>query len=531
MMGRVGNSNAPRWHFTVGRVGRDDGPSCTMSGLSEEQRRRMEENRQRALQKRLKLQATSNTDNKTSQPFHSATTTNPHNVLEGPNILRPSNVIPEGSVFSNISRPSHFPKVIPEGSNISRPSNSPNFIPDDQVILKPSNPMSSNFSKHSNDVVVGALHCTDIARGPVTSYDTSITKTRQHSASSNTSPCDTNLIMKQPNSTIYELLSSGISNNFPRPPISKQLLHSSNLPKANTGFQPPGSKRSPPLDTKSEDARKRIEENRRRALERRAASKGITAIPNAEAPFSAKPATSFYSTGQTKTSNDSMRRGTDLVKPSSDNLGENMGRMKPVMGPSGVLDSPGRKTTDAGNAQGTTKAIFGRTINGTFRLTCPERFIVDAPFHHQMVEIFKTLDTKMYDPMTQKWNFSVKEHDKLVSALAPLRPAVCISPLPAFVRKVLQSSEKQVPASCIDLFGLDPKLLEALMPFQHDGVWVVVVVVVVVVVKINWCDSNDGYGSGGGEEGELVWESHHSGGSYGGGVVIMLMMIVNDDDG
>ncbi|KAK4310004.1 hypothetical protein Pmani_018404 [Petrolisthes manimaculis] len=27
MMGRVGNSNAPRWHFTVGRVGRDDGPS------------------------------------------------------------------------------------------------------------------------------------------------------------------------------------------------------------------------------------------------------------------------------------------------------------------------------------------------------------------------------------------------------------------------------------------------------------------------------------------------------------------------
>ncbi|KAK3869322.1 hypothetical protein Pcinc_025369 [Petrolisthes cinctipes] len=489
-----------------------------MSGLSEEQRRRMEENRQRALQKRLKLQDTSNTttnnnnnnNNKTFQPFHSpttttTTTTNPHNVPEGPNILtpssnvipegpvfsnisrpshfpkvipegsnilRPSNVIPEGPVFSNISRPSHFPKVIPEGSNISRPSNSPKFIADDQVILKPSNPVSSNFSKHSND-------CTDIARGPVTSYDTSITKTRQHSASSNTSPCDTNMTMKQPsNSTIYEPLSSGTCNNFTRPPLSKLLLHSSNLPKANIGFQPPGSNRAPPLDTKSEDARKRIEENRRRALERRAASKGVTAIPmaanlakNAEAPFSAKPSTSFYSAGQTKTSNDSMKRGTDLMKPSSDNLGENMGRMKPVMGPSGVLDSPGKKTTDAANTQGTTKAIFGRTINGTFRLTCPERFIVDAPFHHQMVEIFKTLDTKMYDPMTQKWNFSVKEHDKLVSALAPLRPAVCISPLPTFVRKVLQSLERQVPASCIDLFGLDPKLLEALMPFQHDGVW------------------------------------------------------------
>lgn len=40
------------------------------------------------------------------------------------------------------------------------------------------------------------------------------------------------------------------------------------------------------------------------------------------------------------------------------------------------------------------------------------------------------------DVETKRWNFELSEHDKLVAALAPLRPAVCISPLPSFVRRV-----------------------------------------------------------------------------------------------
>ncbi|XP_071549653.1 SWI/SNF-related matrix-associated actin-dependent regulator of chromatin subfamily A-like protein 1 [Panulirus ornatus] len=72
--------------------------------------------------------------------------------------------------------------------------------------------------------------------------------------------------------------------------------------------------------------------------------------------------------------------------------------------------------------------------------------------------------------VSRKWNFSIDEHDKLVAALNPLRPSVCISPLPQFVRKALKSVSQQVPASCVDLFGLEPRLLDALMPFQHDGV-------------------------------------------------------------
>lgn len=118
--------------------------------------------------------------------------------------------------------------------------------------------------------------------------------------------------------------------------------------------------------------------------------------------------------------------------------------------------------------------MFGKNVNGTFRLMSRERFMVEVGYHQQMIEVFKTMTTKKYgmhvleefifnidqnnycflfrsqrvvylnavnlhlisDVETKRWNFELSEHDKLVAALTPLRPAVCISPLPLFVRKV-----------------------------------------------------------------------------------------------
>lgn len=39
-----------------------------------------------------------------------------------------------------------------------------------------------------------------------------------------------------------------------------------------------------------------------------------------------------------------------------------------------------------------------------------------------------------------------------------------------FVVQALEASAKKVPADCIDLMGLDARLLDALMPFQAEGV-------------------------------------------------------------
>nr|XP_045583792.1 SWI/SNF-related matrix-associated actin-dependent regulator of chromatin subfamily A-like protein 1 [Procambarus clarkii]XP_045583793.1 SWI/SNF-related matrix-associated actin-dependent regulator of chromatin subfamily A-like protein 1 [Procambarus clarkii]XP_045583794.1 SWI/SNF-related matrix-associated actin-dependent regulator of chromatin subfamily A-like protein 1 [Procambarus clarkii]XP_045583795.1 SWI/SNF-related matrix-associated actin-dependent regulator of chromatin subfamily A-like len=243
------------------------------------------------------------------------------------------------------------------------------------------------------------------------------------------------------------------------------------------------------------DEAKRIEENRRRALEKRAAQmKSLTGNVNsqpsvqqnslhinADNPSSVgeKSASSFYKTSQT---NQSHQTSVPNFRPNK----YNSGTSKPVTSfkaaaqpVNGLYLSPTKVNTILNHLEGTeggssggspTKVTLGKTVKGTFRLQSLDRFIVDVGFHSQMIEVFKTMTTKQYDASIRKWNFALSEHDKLVTALSPLRPAVCISPLPSFVRKALASVTQQVPASCVDLFGLDPKLLDSLMPFQHDGV-------------------------------------------------------------
>nr|XP_027224886.1 SWI/SNF-related matrix-associated actin-dependent regulator of chromatin subfamily A-like protein 1 [Penaeus vannamei] len=171
-----------------------------------------------------------------------------------------------------------------------------------------------------------------------------------------------------------------------------------------------------------------------------------------------KSASNFYKTGQTNINNNTQLGKSSATSSSFSNSIQSKAQSQP----------PGNTSKQTGDGA---KPVFGKTVNGTFRLMSRERFMVEVGYHQQMIEIFKTMTTKKYDVETKRWNFELSEHDKLVAALAPLRPAVCISPLPSFVRRILKAAQTEIPASCVDLFGLDPKLLDALMPFQHEGVW------------------------------------------------------------
>lgn len=46
--------------------------------------------------------------------------------------------------------------------------------------------------------------------------------------------------------------------------------------------------------------------------------------------------------------------------------------------------------------------MFGKTVNGTFRLMSRERFMVEVGYHQQMIEIFKTMTTKKYGMYVQE---------------------------------------------------------------------------------------------------------------------------------
>lgn len=245
----------------------------------------------------------------------------------------------------------------------------------------------------------------------------------------------------------------------------------------------------------------RIEENRRKALEKRAAQMKLQPASTISSlhpsnqqssydnPFSnknsaesqnsktEKSVANFYRSQTSKTLNftaykyDSAKN-KHVYSSSGKSTVSSQGQSLSPTKINSILNQPGMGGSVLSGESSLigAKSAFGKTVNGTFRLHSLERFVVDVGFHTQMIEIFKTMTTKHYDATTRKWDFAVSEHDKLVAALSPLRPAVCISPLPSFVRKTLASITQQVPASCVDLFGLDPKLLDALMPFQHDGV-------------------------------------------------------------
>jgi len=40
------------------------------------------------------------------------------------------------------------------------------------------------------------------------------------------------------------------------------------------------------------------------------------------------------------------------------------------------------------------------------------------------------------DPTTKGWDFAISDHEDLVKKITPLRPAVCVAPLPAKVVNV-----------------------------------------------------------------------------------------------
>ncbi|KAK7076921.1 SWI/SNF-related matrix-associated actin-dependent regulator of chromatin subfamily A-like protein 1, partial [Halocaridina rubra] len=240
---------------------------------------------------------------------------------------------------------------------------------------------------------------------------------------------------------------------------------------------------------------RRIEENRQRALEKRAALH-LSTSGNVENEYlsinpnqvTSKGISNFYKSSPSATSDINANKsasGRNFVAGISTNssgnpcssgfTGYNGGLNTPKSGYQPKAMGMNSKNEDKiasllKEADEGPKPVLGKAITGTFRLMSRERFVADVGYYAPMIEIFKTMQSRKYDPESRKWNFSLSEHDNLAEALRPLRPSACISPLPHFVRKTLQAADKQMPSSCVDLFGLDPKLLDALMPFQHEGV-------------------------------------------------------------
>ncbi|XP_033099293.1 SWI/SNF-related matrix-associated actin-dependent regulator of chromatin subfamily A-like protein 1 [Anneissia japonica] len=114
------------------------------------------------------------------------------------------------------------------------------------------------------------------------------------------------------------------------------------------------------------------------------------------------------------------------------------------------------------------------TKTGHFTLISRSHFSVNIPFNAKIIDIFKQMPTKSYDAVNKIWNFNLSDYDKLWKALKSAGMESDLEPLPKAVtttfRQQRHGEDKPLTAPEVNLNSIDSELVEALMPFQREGV-------------------------------------------------------------
>ncbi|XP_041057133.1 SWI/SNF-related matrix-associated actin-dependent regulator of chromatin subfamily A-like protein 1 isoform X2 [Carcharodon carcharias] len=116
----------------------------------------------------------------------------------------------------------------------------------------------------------------------------------------------------------------------------------------------------------------------------------------------------------------------------------------------------------------------GAVIQGRFGLLSRSRCEVEIGYHEEVLKVFKRVKSRHYNMKTRKWSFLLEDYKELFDALSRIS-AVQIEPFPRGVLEVfLPQFEKsyleplEIPEA--DLLSVDSKLVHSLMPFQREGV-------------------------------------------------------------
>ncbi|NWR69179.1 SMAL1 protein, partial [Centropus unirufus] len=112
-------------------------------------------------------------------------------------------------------------------------------------------------------------------------------------------------------------------------------------------------------------------------------------------------------------------------------------------------------------------------VKGKCVLISRLRFEVDIGYSAEVIGVFKQMDSRNYDMNTRKWNFLLGDYPKLMEVLQSL-VAVEVEPLPEAVIQTfaaqIQRSTSQTDVPDADLSVVDSEIVKSLMPFQREGV-------------------------------------------------------------
>lgn len=135
-----------------------------------------------------------------------------------------------------------------------------------------------------------------------------------------------------------------------------------------------------------------------------------------------------------------------------------------------VSPSPNGKSVRI-NYNHSLKNSNSKPICGTCEMISKERFTVHVTYHRQLIDIFKTISSKSYDPKTSEWSFLIKDHDQLMISIKPLEPNVKIEKLPHFILKLFKTKEDiETHWSKVDISSIGDDIMDSLYPFQKLGV-------------------------------------------------------------
>ncbi|NXJ15467.1 SMAL1 protein, partial [Odontophorus gujanensis] len=113
-------------------------------------------------------------------------------------------------------------------------------------------------------------------------------------------------------------------------------------------------------------------------------------------------------------------------------------------------------------------------IKGKCVLISRSRFEVDIGYSAEVVGVFKQMNSRNYDVKTRKWNFLLEDYPRLMKAFQSL-VSVEVEPLPgtviqAFAAQIQSSTSQKMDFPDADLSVVDSKIVTSLMPFQREGV-------------------------------------------------------------
>ncbi|KAM9548709.1 SWI/SNF-related matrix-associated actin-dependent regulator of chromatin subfamily A-like protein 1 [Guaruba guarouba] len=112
-------------------------------------------------------------------------------------------------------------------------------------------------------------------------------------------------------------------------------------------------------------------------------------------------------------------------------------------------------------------------VKGKCVLISRLRFEVDIGYSAEVIGVFKQMGSRNYDINTKKWNFLLEEYPRLMEVLQSL-VSIEVEPLPEAVIQAfaaqIQRSTSQTDVPDADLSVVDSKIVKSLMPFQREGV-------------------------------------------------------------